>query len=141
MKTRIQFSFNKTFLLSTNPMIFPNVHNKCWSEWACWIHWSASVLNLIVFLKKRNLSIIILFHKIKHSSRTAAKCPAVIDNPMANGAEPLMSERRSSQTPCTTNTNINVINASMITAWIGSRAGFNVVLPKLLPKMMSGVAN
>lgn len=42
---------------------------------------------------------------------TAAKCPAVIDRPMANGAEPLMSLRRSSQTPCTTNTKINVIKA------------------------------
>lgn len=49
----------------------------------------------------------------RHSNRlTAAKCPAVIDRPMANGADPLMSLRRSSQTPCTTNTKMNVINAA-----------------------------
>lgn len=65
----------------------------------------------------------------------------MIDKPIANGAEPLISERRSSHTPCTTNTNMYVINASIITAWIGSNDGFNVVLPKLPFKILSGVAN
>lgn len=52
---------------------------------------------------------------------TAAKWPAVIESPIANGADPLISARRSSQTPWTTNTNKNVINASMMTPCNGSK--------------------
>lgn len=47
---------------------------------------------------------------------TAAKCPAVIERPMANGTDPFTSDRRLSLTPCTTNTSMNVMRASMRTA-------------------------
>lgn len=44
---------------------------------------------------------------------TAHKCPAVIDNPTANGADPLISLRFGSDTPFTTKTSIDVIRASI----------------------------
>lgn len=62
-------------------------------------------------------------------THTAAKWPAVIDSPIANGADPLISERRSSHTPWTTNTNMNVINASIRTPWISSTPVANAEFP------------
>lgn len=97
-------------------MILPNVHNKRRAETSCRIHTRSCVLDL-------SWTKCIRFYKYSHKKKinwqnkvlTAAKCPAVIDKPMANGAEPFTSERRSSHTPCTTNTRINVISASITT--------------------------
>lgn len=43
--------------------------------------------------------------------------------------------------PCTTKTNINVINASMMTPWIGSKFLFNIVFPNTPFRIFAGVAN
>lgn len=40
-----------------------------------------------------------------------------MERPIASGAEPLISVRRASHTPWTTNTRMNVINASTKTPW------------------------
>lgn len=72
---------------------------------------------------------------------TAAKCPAVMERPMASGADPLRSPLRSSQTPWTTNTRTKVIMASIISPCTASSAGLRFVLPKLPLRMVSGVAN
>lgn len=70
----------------------------------------------------------------------AAKCPAVIDNPIAKGTDPLMSDRRSSQTPCTTKTNKNVMRASIITPWYGLTSCPKFDTPKP-PTYGAGVAS
>lgn len=77
--------------------------------------------------------------KKKLCELTAAKCPAVIERPMAKGTDPFTSDRRLSLTPCTTNTSINVMRASMRTAWprVSDEAG--IVTPKF-PIKVSGVA-
>lgn len=62
---------------------------------------------------------------------TAAKCPAVILNPIANGTDPLTSERLLSQTPCTTNTKMKVINASTKTPCPTVMSLPNELVPKL----------
>lgn len=136
-----------------------SVLDSCWRQY---IESNASPQRIFDYFESNRLST----HKL-----TAAKWPAVIDNPMANGADPLTSLRRSSQTPWTTNTKMNVINAgkgkskinirylielkynnnclvwyclcepSMRTPWIGSNDAFNLVLPRLPFKMILGVMN
>lgn len=136
----------------THPMICPERHDKSGTKWTCRVHACASVLNLQRFLLfgwkiVGNFDNFIYTNLNELQFRlwlrllTAAKWPAVIDNPMANGAEPLMSLRRSSQTPCTTKTSKNVIKASTTTPWIGSKAAFNEDNPKFPRKILSGVAN
>lgn len=76
---------------------------------------------------------------IKLCELTAAKCPAVIERPMAKGMDPFTSDRRLSLTPCTTNTSINVMSASMRTAWPRDNDDAGIVTPKF-PIRLSGVA-
>ena len=81
----------------------------------------------------------LLMNKRKYRKLTAAKCPAVIERPMANGTDPFTSDRRLSETPCTTNTRINVMRASIRTAWPRVNDDAGEVTPKF-PIKLSGVA-
>lgn len=76
---------------------------------------------------------------VRDQKNLPAKCPAVIDSPTASGTDPLMSDRRSSQTPCTTNTNKNVMSASMMTPWNWLTSGPKPDTPKVL--IVLGVAS
>lgn len=62
-----------------------------------------------------------------------------MERPMANGADPLMSDLRPSQTPWTTNTRMNVIRASMRTPWPADRDAAMPVTPNG-PTYSDGVA-
>lgn len=86
--------FSNIEMLSMNyPVVFPAVHDDGGSKTASRIHTAACVFDL----NQRNKSYkvsgrIIVF------IRTAAKWPAVMDNPIANGAEPFISFLRESLT-------------------------------------------
>lgn len=123
----------------TYPLEVPNIGHQSWTKWSCWIHTWTGVLDLERrkwFNTTTNNEL-----EIWMDALTAAKWPAVIERPIANGADPLTSERRSSQTPCTTKTNMNVISASIMTPWIGSKFLFNKVFPNTPFKILAGVAN
>lgn len=107
----IPLIFTLSHVANAYPMIPPDAHYERRSKCTRWVHAGARVLDLH---KKERFK----YTELRLASRvslTAAKCPAVMDNPIANGADPLISVRRSSQTPCTTNTKMNVIKA----IWIG----------------------
>ena len=69
---------------------------------------------------------------------TANKWHAVIDNPIASGAEPLMSDLLSSHTPKTVKTKTKVIRNSIPKAWLVSIWLLTAVIPKA-PLVFSGV--
>lgn len=62
-----------------------------------------------------------------------------MESPTARGTEPFTSDRRPSQTPCTTKTRMNVMRASIRTPWPADNDGAIAVTPRL-PTTSSGVA-
>ena len=120
--------------MKSYPLICPRSHDHGWAKTSCWVHASTSKFNL---LNQQGNSK--SFRVSQSYKLTAARCPAVIESPTANGTDPLTSDRRPSQTPWTTNTRMNVIRASIRTPWPADNWSATAVTPKD-PTNSDGVA-